>query len=96
MGVVAVTWAGFAPPALAHQADICYSPAIPSGQIDKLTNSTVLDCPVAGHRNLPQLAQGGWLVAVVQPVTVDYTVDAATHSPQSATAWMVVVQKESR
>lgn len=82
--------------AVASQADVCYSPAASSSQVDKLTSSTALDCPIAGHHTLGQLAQTGWSVASVQPVTVDYAVDAATQSPHSASAWMLVIQKESK
>jgi hypothetical protein len=83
-------------PAFAGQADVCYSPSSASNEVDRLTSSTVLDCPTAGHHTLPQLAQAGWSIASVQPVTVDYSVDAATQTPRSASSWMVVVQKESR
>jgi hypothetical protein len=83
-------------PTFAGQADICYSPAITGGQTDRLTSSTVLDCPTAGRHTLPQLAQAGWSIASVQPVVVDYSVDAATQTPRSASSWMVVLQKENR
>ena len=83
-------------PTFAGQADICYSPAITGGQTDRLTSSTVLDCPTAGRHALPQLAQAGWSIVSVQAVVVDYSVDAATQTPHSASSWMVVVQKESR
>jgi len=82
--------------ATAGEADICYSPAASSEAPNKLTASMALDCPLAGHRSLSQLAQAGWSVASAQPVVVDYSADAATHTPRSATAWMVVVQKEAR
>jgi hypothetical protein len=80
-------------PAFAGQADVCYSPTAPDGQAVKLTASTVLDCPTAGRHTVPQLAASGWSVASVQPVVTDYRVDAATHTPQSEAAWMVVVQR---
>ena len=80
----------------AGQADVCYSPAISSDAPNKLTASTPLDCPEAGHHTLVQLAQAGWSIASVQPVVVDYGADPVTHTPRSATAWMVVVQKEAR
>ena len=97
-GVVAMglAFAGLASAASANQADVCYSAPVSSGQVDKLTSSITLDCPTAGHHSLAQLAQAGWSVASVQPVTVDYAVDAATQSPHSATSWMVVVQKETK
>ncbi|APG04849.1 hypothetical protein BJI69_13740 [Luteibacter rhizovicinus DSM 16549] len=83
-------------PAFAGQADVCYSPASTGNQVDRLTSSTLLDCPAAGHHTLPQLTQAGWSIASIQPVTVDYSVDAATQAPRSVTSWMMVVQKESR
>ena len=83
-------------PAFAGQADVCYSPASAGNQVDRLTSSTVLDCPTAGRHALPQLAQAGWSIVSVQAVVVDYSVDAATQTPHSASSWMVVVQKESR
>jgi hypothetical protein len=83
-------------PAFAGQADVCYSPAVTGGQTDRLTSSTVLDCPTAGRHTLPQLAQAGWSIASVQPAVVDYSVDAATQTPHSATSWMVVIQREGR
>jgi hypothetical protein len=91
-----LAFAGLASAASANQADVCYSAPVSSGQVDKLTSSITLDCPTAGHHSLAQLAQAGWSVASVQPVTVDYAVDAATQSPHSATSWMVVVQKETK
>lgn len=81
--------------ATAGQADVCYSSAASSDAPNKLTASTPLDCPQAGHNNLAQLAQAGWSVASVQPVVVDYGADPTTHTPRSATAWMVVVQKDA-
>jgi hypothetical protein len=80
----------------AGQADVCYSANATGDAPDRLTSATVLDCPQAGHRTLAQLASAGWSVAAVQPVVADYAVDPATHTPRSSTAWMVVVQKESR
>lgn len=94
--LIALIFAATSGAALAGQADVCYSIPVSSGQVDKLTSSTTLDCPTAGHHSLAQLAQAGWSVASVQPVTVDYAVDAATQSPHSATSWMVVVQKETK
>lgn len=86
---------GSAVAATGNQADICYSPAASSDAPNKLTASTPLDCPQAGNRTLAQLAQSGWSVTSVQPVVVDYGADPATHTPRSATAWMVVVQKDA-
>lgn len=82
--------------AAARQADVCYAPNAPGDAPDRLTATTPLDCPQAGHRTLTQLAQAGWSVTSVQPVVVDYDADPATHTPRSATSWMVVVQKEAR
>lgn len=82
--------------AFAGQADICYSASTTTGQADKLTSSTPLECPQAGRHSLSQLAQAGWTIAAVQPVVVDYTVDPATHTPTSASAWQIVVQKEAK
>ncbi|MDF3982149.1 hypothetical protein P3W23_09125 [Luteibacter sp. PPL554] len=82
--------------ACAGQADVCYSAPTSTGQADKLTASTPLECPQAGRRSLSQLAQSGWTIAAVQPVVVDYAVDAATHTPTSASAWQIVVQKEAK
>jgi hypothetical protein len=93
---IAIVGLVVASPAFAGQADICYSPAASGSQIDRLTGSTMLNCPMAGRHTLPQLAQAGWSIASVQPVVVDYGVDAATQTPHSASSWMVVVQKESR
>ncbi|MEX1826904.1 hypothetical protein [Luteibacter sp. CQ10] len=87
---------GSAVAATGSQADVCYSPAISSDAPNKLTASTTLDCPQAGHSTLTQLAQSGWSVASVQPVVVDYGADPATRTPRSTTVWMVVVQKEAR
>lgn len=94
--VFALICFGPSAPAFANQAEVCYSSAVPAGQSDKLTGSTPLDCPVAGRHTLADLAQGGWTVASVQPVVVDYRVDPATHSPESATSWMVVVQRGAK
>lgn len=82
--------------AFAGQADICFSPAVADGQTGKLTAETMLNCSAAGRHTLPQLASAGWMVASVQPVVVDYQVDPATQAPHSSSAWMVVIQKESR
>jgi hypothetical protein len=84
---------GFATPAFAGQADICYSANAAGDVADRLTASTPLDCPSAGHHTLSQLAQAGWSVASLQSVVVDYSPDPATHTPRSATAWMLVIQK---
>lgn len=80
-------------PVFAGQADVCYSLAVADGQAAKLTASAVLECPNAGRHTLAQLAAAGWLVASVQPAVTNYRVDAATHTPQSESAWMVVVQR---
>lgn len=80
--------------AWAGQADVCYSAPVPSAQPDLLTAATPLNCPMAGRHGLAQLAQAGWTVAAIQPVTTDYAVDAATQTPRSSTGWMVVIQKE--
>src|SRR4051812_4124601 len=93
---IAIIGLAVAGPAAAGQADVCYSPAAAGTQIDRLTGSTVLDCPTAGRHTLPQLAQAGWTIVTVQSVTVAYSVDAATQAPRSADSWMVVVQRESR
>ena len=82
--------------ATAGQADVCYSKPLPSDKTDKLTNTTLLECPLAGRLTLTQLAEAGWTVASVQPVTTEYGVDPATQAPHSATAWMLVVQKGTR
>lgn len=81
--------------ASAGQADVCYSASAPGDSPNKLTASTALDCPSAGRHTLPQLAQAGWSVASVQSVVVDYSPDPTTHTPRSATAWMLVIQKGS-
>ncbi|WP_043695913.1 hypothetical protein [Luteibacter sp. 9133] len=82
--------------AFAGQADVCYSAPTTTGQADKLTSSTPLECPQAGRHSLSQLAQAGWSIAAVQPVVVDYAIDPATHTPTSASAWQVVLQKEAK
>ncbi len=88
-----LAWAGAA---TAGQADVCYSSPTTTGQADKLTASTPLECPQAGRHSLSQLAQAGWTIAAVQPVVVDYSVDPATHTPTSASAWQVIVQKDAK
>lgn len=80
-------------PAFAGQAEACYSAPVPSAQADKFTNATVLDCPSAGRHTLPQLAEAGWSVVTVQPVVVSYNYESGTGGPQSASSWMVVLQK---
>lgn len=85
-----------ASPAWAGQADVCYSSPVADGQTDKLTAQTPLDCPLAGHHGLAQLAQAGWTIAAVLPVTTDYRVDPATQTPHSSTSWMVTIQKDGK
>lgn len=83
-------------PASAGQAEVCYSAPVPSAQVDKFANATVLECPTAGRHTLPQLADAGWSVVTVQPVVVSYTYQEDTGSPQSAGSWMVVLQKGAK
>lgn len=96
-----VSWAAAAAvlltsPAFAGQADVCYSAPVPSAQVDKLSNGTALDCPTAGRHTLPQLAEAGWSVVTVQPVVVSYDYASDTGGPQSASSWMVVLQRGAK
>jgi hypothetical protein len=79
--------------ALAGQADVCYSAGANAGDVEQLTGSTALHCPVAGTHTLQELAQSGWAVASVQPVTTDYREGASGEAPRSRSAWMLVIQK---
>ena len=86
---LAAALAAFAAPALAGQADICYSPqtaAIPTPV--PVNNSIVFQCPQAGNLNLPQLAVAGWQVVQLTPVTVP-----GSNPNFPDTAWQLVVQK---
>jgi hypothetical protein len=79
--------------ALAGQADICYSAGAATSDVEKLTSSTPLNCPAAGTHTLSELAQGGWSVVSVQPVTTEYDPGASGDAPRSRSAWMLVIQK---
>lgn len=63
-------------PALAGQADICYGPEISNLLPSAPTNSTLFNCPQAGQKTLPQLAQEGWSVVQMLPVTLSGSTQA--------------------
>lgn len=84
---------GSAVAATGSQADICYSPSASGDAPNKLTASTPLDCPQAGHRTLTQLAQAGWSVVAAaadpqcpQPYTPTAQPAAPMPDPLSVTA----------
>jgi hypothetical protein len=78
-----------AAPALAGQADICYSPQAASIPTQPpVTNSVVFQCPQAGNLTLPQLAVAGWQVVQLTPVTVP-----GSNPNIPDTAWQLVIQK---
>ena len=56
-------------PALAGQADICYSPSLPFTDPNLPTSTTLFDCPLAGQdRTINQLATAGWQIVQLSPV----------------------------
>lgn len=56
-------------PAWAGQAEICYSTPVAYNNAVPPTNSTVFNCPTLGAKTLPQLAQAGWEVVQLVPVS---------------------------
>ncbi|MEO6687476.1 MAG: hypothetical protein ABIS07_18280 [Dokdonella sp.] len=58
-------------PALAQagQADICHSPTVPVQTMPQLSNTTQFSCPQAGSHTIPELAQAGWKVVQVSPMS---------------------------
>ena len=64
------------PPALAGEADICYSANIALGSYAPPTNATIFECPVAGNKTLPQLAADGWKVVQLMPVVTSGSTQA--------------------
>lgn len=82
--------------ARANDADVCYSPSFPftaagSAPADKnLTDQTEFNCPRAGKKTLPQLAQAGWRIVSVTMIEVS--------SPESIPgkfAWVLVIERLS-
>ena len=63
-------------PALAGEAEICYSPDVPLGSAAPPTNATVFTCPQAGNKTLPQLAAEGWKVVQLVPVVTSGSTQA--------------------
>ena len=58
-----------AAPAVAGQADICYSPSLPFTDPNLPTSATPFDCPLAGQdRTINQLATAGWQIVQLSPV----------------------------
>lgn len=56
-------------PALAGQADICYSPSLPFTDPNLPTATTQFDCPLAGQdRTINQLSTAGWQIVQLSPV----------------------------
>ncbi|MEO7326864.1 MAG: hypothetical protein ABIW82_18735 [Dokdonella sp.] len=58
-------------PALAQagQADVCHSPTVPVQTMPPLSNTTQFSCPQAGSHTIPELAQAGWKIVQVTPMS---------------------------
>lgn len=61
--------------ATAQASEICYAPA--KGAAARPTADTVFACPVAGSHTIDQLAQLGWRVVALKPVSLGGTQTAA-------------------
>jgi hypothetical protein len=94
--LIALIFAATSGAALAGQADVCYSAGAATSDVEKLTSSTPLHCPVAGTHTLTELSQGGWSVTAVQPVTTEYDPGASGDAPRSHSAWMLLIQKGAK
>lgn len=77
LAALAAATCAFALPAVAGQADICYSADEPLGGSSAPTSATLFDCPLAGaNKTLNDLAQAGWEVVQLVPVTTSGSTQA--------------------
>lgn len=63
-------------PALAGEAEICYSANVALGSYAPPSNATVFECPIAGNKTLPQLAVDGWKVVQLVPIVTSGSTQA--------------------
>ncbi|MEO5626718.1 MAG: hypothetical protein ABIQ70_11980 [Dokdonella sp.] len=55
--------------AQAGQADVCHSPTGPVQTMPPLSNTIQFSCPQAGSHTIPELAQAGWKIVQVTPMS---------------------------
>ena len=66
------------------QADVCYGPTVSQlGNSQPTTNATIFTCPQAGNHTIPELAQAGWQVVQMSPISL----------PNSNMADQLIIQK---
>jgi hypothetical protein len=54
----------------AQRSEVCYDAEQPQNSAPP-GNDRVFDCPTSGLRTVPQLAQAGWRIVKLTPVSVD-------------------------